>query len=305
MALTYNQITAITHTKILPKMVDNIFNSNLLLKRLKAKEKPQTGGDKITVPVAYAETASSGWYQGAETLSTVDNEQMTSAAFEWKQLYANITISRRDELRNSGDAAILNFVKSKVQIAEKTIRQKLSTALYNLGTDSKQIQGLRLLLSTSNTYGGIDQSTYSWWQANVDSTTTTLTLAAMQSMFGDCGEGTEYPDLLVGDQDMFDRYHALLLPQQRFASEMEASAGFKTLLFNGVPVVVDASASAGDLFFLNLEYLDLYPHKDENFVMEPFAKPINQNVKSGKIYWMGNLGASNARRFGLLDAITA
>jgi hypothetical protein len=61
-----------------------------------------------------------------------------------------------------GDAAIINFVKSKVEIAEKTIRDKLSTGLYNDGTDSKQIQGLKLALSTSSTYGGINQSTYSW-----------------------------------------------------------------------------------------------------------------------------------------------
>jgi hypothetical protein len=181
MALTYDQITAITEKKFIPKLVDNIFNSNVLLKKLKAKEKLQSGGDKVLVPLAYAQTSASGWYQGSETLDTTDNEQITSAEFEWKQLYANISITRRDELRNSGDAAIINFVKSKVQIAEKTIRDKLSTAIYNVGTDAKQIQGLRLLLSTSNTYGGIDQSTYTWWQAQVDSTTTTLTLSAMQT----------------------------------------------------------------------------------------------------------------------------
>jgi hypothetical protein len=305
MALTYDQITAITEKKFIPKLVDNIFNSNTLLKKLKAKEKPQSGGDKVLVPLSYAQTSASGWYQGSETLSTTDNEQLTSAEFDWKQLYANISISRRDELRNMGDAAIINFVKSKVEIAEKTIRDKLSTGLYNTGTDSKQIQGLRLLLSTSNTYGGINQSTYSWWGAQTDTTTATLTLSAMQSMYGDCGEGTDYPDLIVGDQDMYDRYHALLTPQQRFASEDEARGGFKSLLFNGTPVVVDASCSSGDMLFLNMNFLDLYPHKDENFRFEPFTKPINQNVKVGKVFWMGVLAASNARRFGILDAITA
>ena len=305
MALTYDQITAITEKKFIPKLVDNIFNSNVLLKKLKAKEKLQSGGDKVLVPLNYAEVSASGWYQGAETLDTTDNEVITSAEFEWKQLYANISITRRDELRNSGDAAIINFVKSKVEIAEKTIRNNLSTGLYNDGTDAKQIQGLNLMLSASNTYGGIDQGTYTWWQAQVDSSTTTLTLSAMQSMYGDCGEGTEYPNLIIGDQDMYDRYHALLTPQQRFASEDEAKGGFKSLLFNGTPVVVDASATSGDMIFLNMEYLDLYPHKDENFRMEPFTKPVNQNVRVGKIYWMGVMASSNNRRHGKLDAITA
>jgi hypothetical protein len=305
MALTYDQITAITEKKFIPKLVDNIFNSNVLLKKLKAKEKPLPGGDKVLVPLNYAKTSASGWYQGSETLDTADAEEITSAEFEWKQLYANISVTRRDELRNMGDAAIINFVKSKVEIAEKTIRDKLSTGLYNDGSDSKQIQGLKLALSASNTYGGIAQGTYSWWQAQVDSSTTTLTLSAMQSIFGDCGEGTEYPDMIVGDQNMFDRYHALLTPQQRFASEDEARGGFKSLLFNGAPVVVDASANSGDFYFLNMNYMDLYPHKDENFRLEPFVKPINQNVKVAKVFWMGALAISNVRRFGILDAITA
>lgn len=305
MALTYDQITAITEKKFIPKLVDNIFNSNSLLKKLKEKEKPLPGGDKVLVPLNYAKTSASGWYQGSETLDTADSQEITSAEFDWKQLYANISVTRRDELRNMGDAAIINFVKSKVEIAEKTIRDKLSDALYNTGADAKQIQGLRLALSTSNTYGGIDQSTYSWWQANVDSTTTTLTLSAMQSIFGDCGEGTEYPDMIVCDQDNFDRYHALLQPQQRFASEDEAKGGFKSLMFNGTPVVVDASVPSGHMFFLNMNYIDLYPHKDENFRLEPFVKPINQNVKVAKVFWMGAMAISNVRRFGLLDSITA
>lgn len=304
MALTYDQITAITEKKFIPKLVDNIFNSNPLLKKLKEREQPQPGGDKILVPLNYATVTASGWYQGSETLSTVDNEIITSAEYDWKQLYANISITRRDELRNMGDAAIINFVKSKVEVAEKTIRDKLATGLYNDGSDSKQIQGLKLICSASNTVGGIDQSTYSWWQAQVDSSTTTLTLSAMQGLYGDCGEGTEYPNIVIGDQNMYDRYYALLQPQQRFADEEMGKGGFKSLQFNGIPFVVDSNAASGDLYMLNLDYLTLYPHKDENFRMEPFIKPINQNVKVAKVYWMGAVASSNNRRHGLLDAIT-
>lgn len=305
MALTYDQISAITEKKFIPKMVDNIFNMNAVLKKMKAKEKPQSGGDKVIVPLEYAQTSASDWYQGAETVDTTDNEVITSAEFEWKQLYANISITRRDELRNSGDAAKVNFVMSKVSNAEKTIRDKLNTALFNDGSNSKQIQGLRLAINTTGTYGGIAHASYSWWNGQVDSSTTTLTLSAMQGLYGDCGEGTEYPDLLIGDQDMYDRYWNLLQPQQRFASEDMAKGGFKSLLFNGQPFVVDAGSPAGYLFMLNMAYFDLYPHKDENFRFEKFIKPINQNIKTAKVYWMGVAASSNNRRHGAFTAITA
>ena len=305
MALTYDQISAITEKKFIPKMVDNIFNVNALLKKLKAKEKPQSGGDKVIVPLEYAQATAAGWYQGAETVDTTDNEVITAAEFEWKQLYANISITRRDELRNSGDAAKINFVMSKVKNAEKTIRDTLNTALFNDGSNSKHIQGLRLAVNTTGTYGGIDHGSYSWWNSQVDSTTTVLTLSAMQGLYGDAGEGSEYPNLLMSDQDMFDRYWNLLQPQQRFADEGMAKGGFKSLLFNGQPYVVDAASPANHLWMLNLDYLDCYPHKDENFRFEKFIKPVNQNVKLAKIYWMGIVASSNNRRHAVSTAITA
>lgn len=305
MALTWDQITGITSKKFIPKMVDNIFETNAILKKFKAKEKPQDGGDKVLQPLEYDTVTASGWYQGAETLDTTDNELFTAAEYDWKQLYANITISRRDQLRNSGDSAKVNFVASKVKGAEKTIRNTLNTALFNDGSNSKQIQGLALAVATTGTYGGIDKSTYSWWQGNVDSTTTTLTISAMQSLYGDCGEGSEYPNLLIGDQDMFDRYYNLLQPQQRFASEEMAKGGFKSLTFNGQPFIVDAACPAGDLYMINTEYFDLMPHKDENFRMQKFKERDNQNIVLGKIFWMGVFGGSNNRRSGKLDAITA
>lgn len=303
MPLSYDEITAITEKKFMPKLVDNIFNKNAMLAELKKNEKPQSGGDKCVVPLNYAENGAGGWYEGAETLDTSDSEVITAAEFDWKQLYENIAITRRDELRNSGDAAKVNFVRSKMEIAEKTIRNRLNTALFNTGSNSKQIGGLNAFLSTSNTYGGIDQSAYSWWGGQVDSSTTTLTLAAMQSLYGDCGEGTEYPGFLIGDQDMYDRYWNLLQPQQRFTSE--GKGGFKSIQFNGVPFFVDAAATAGDLYMLNMDYLHLMPHKDENFRFDGFIKRDNQNARTAKIYWMGVVASSNNRRHGKLDAITA
>jgi len=96
-----------------------------------------------------------------------------------------------------------------------------------------------------------------------------------------------------------------LQPQQRFQDSETAKGGFSSLMFNGVPVIDDSHCASGDMFFLNEKYLHLWYHKDENFKMDAFQKPINQNVRVAKIYWMGALGSSNNRMHGLLDAITA
>jgi len=306
MALTYDQISAITEKKFMPKLIDNIFNSSAYLQRLKKKEKPQDGGDKIIAPLNYAQATSVGWYQGADTLDTTDNEVMTAASYDWAQLYANISITRRDELRNMGDAGKLNFVASKMKIAEKSMRDQLAIGVFSDGT-AKQPQGQALIMSATSTLGGISGTTYSWWQANVDSTTTTLTIAAMQSLWGDVGNGDsgEYPSILLGDQDMFDRYYNLLQPQQRFQDSETAKGGFVSLMFNGKPVLTDSHAESGSLYMINEEYVYLAPHKEENFRFEKFQKPVNQNIKLAKIYWMGAQVTDNRRRQGIATAITA
>lgn len=307
MALTYNQISAITERKFLPKMVDNIFDSNPLMQRWKKGEQYETidGGTSILQPLNYAQNSAGGWYAGADTLSTTDNDVITSAEYQWVQMYDNISILRSDELKNSGDAAILKFVKQKMKIAEQTGIDRMGTGLYNAGTDPKAIVGLRAMLSTSNTIGGISQTTYSWWQAQVDAATTTLTVGAMAGRMSAARVGSDRPTVITSNSDNWDRYHSLLQPQQRFQDADSAKGGFSSLMFQGIPLIDDSHCPTGYMFFLNEKYLSLFYHKDENFRFEEFQKPVNQNVKVAKIYWMGAFGASNNRMQAALTAITA
>lgn len=305
MALTYDQISAITQKKFIPKLYDNIFDSNPLLQRIKKKAYEKVdGGTTIMVPLNYAQASAGGWYSGADTLSTTDNDVMTAAEYQWKQIYKSISINRLDEIKNSGDAAILKFVKQKVQIAEKSIMDDMGTGLYSAGTDAKSIIGLRVILSTSNTVGGISQSTYSWWQAQIDSTTTTLTLAAMQSRDNAATIGNDGPTVIMTTRSLYNSYYGLLQPQQRFMDSETAKGGFTSLMFNGKPVIVDSHAPSGHMDFLNEDYLHLFYHPDEDFRFEPFAKPINQNVKVAKIFWAGAFGSSNCRMQAAMTALT-
>jgi hypothetical protein len=163
MALTYDQISAVTQKFYVPKLYDNIFDSNPLLQRAKKKwYEKVNGGTSIMVPLNYAQASAGGWYSGADTLNTTDNDVLTSAEYAWKQIYKTISISRMDELKNSGDAAILKFVKQKMQVAEKSIMDDMGTGLYSAGTDPKSIAGLRVIVDVDSTVGGISQSTYSW-----------------------------------------------------------------------------------------------------------------------------------------------
>lgn len=306
MGLTYDQISSITQKKFIPKLYDNIFNSNPLLQRHRKRSYELVdGGTTIMVPLNYAAPTASGWYFGADTLNVNDNEQITAAEYTWKALYTNISILRTDELRNAGDEQMISIVKSKVKVAEKNMEDQLGTGIFSNATNAKSIVGLQQIVATGNTIGGISQSANSWWQAQVDSTTTTTSLSALQTNWNLATIGSWSPTVAVTTRTLFNTYYALLQPQQRFQDSESASGGFQSLMFNGIPVLPDSHCPSSNWFFLNEDYMHLWAHKEEDMRFEPFAKPVNQNVKIAKIYWMGAYGTSNARLHGALTALTA
>ncbi len=306
MPLPFDQISAITERKFIPKLYDNVFDSDPLLQRHKKKSYVKLdGGTSIIVPLNYAQTAASDWYSGADTLSTTDNDQITAAEYQWKQIYANISVTRSDELKNMGDSQIINFVKSKTQIAEKTLIDKLGDGLYSDGTNAKSIVGLRSIVDNANTVGGISQSANSWWQSQEDGTTTTLGMAALQTMFNNLSINNESPTVIMATRANYNRYYALLQPQQRFMDSESAKGGFQSLMFNGVPFIAGSKVPSGHILMLNEAYLSLFVHKDEDMRFEPFAKPVNQNVKVAKIYWFGAYGSSNNRMHGKFTSVAA
>lgn len=306
MALTWDQISGITEKKFLPKLADNVFLTSPLLDRMKKKSyKKLDGGTSIMVPLEYDDLSSSGWYTGADTLSTSDNETMTAAEYAWKQLYANVSITRRDELLNSGDAQKIDLVKSKMKNAEKTMAQLLATGVYNAGSTTNAIVGLQAIIGTSNTVGGISQSTYSWWAAQVDSSTTSFSIAALQTVYSNCTLNNSSPSVIMATKANYNRYYGQLQPQQRFMDSETAKGGFSSLMFNGVPFIADDFAPSNNIMLLNEEFLSLCVHKDEDMRFSGFQKPENQNLRLGQIFWMGGLVSSNNRMHGRQSAVAA
>ena len=305
MALTYDQISGITQRKFIPKLYDNIFNSNPYMQRIRKRSYELVdGGISVMVPLNYATPTATGWYFGADTLNVNDNDQITSAEYTWKALYTNITILRTDELKNAGDEQMVSLVKSKVKIAEKNMEDQLGTGIFSNATNAKSIIGLQYQSSTSNTIGGISQTSYSWWQPQVDTTTKTLSLSALQTNWNLCTIGSWSPTVAITTRSLFNSYYALLQPQQRFQDTSSAEGGFQSLLFNGLPVLPDSHAPSSNWFFVNEDYQTMWAHRDEDMRFEPFAKPVNQNVRIAKIYWMGTFGPTNLRLQGNLSAMT-
>jgi hypothetical protein len=311
MATQWTEISTVTREKFLPTLVDNIFTSRPLLMKLNARSRKLDGGRKIVVPLNMAKTTAKGFYDGYDLLNTTPNDVVDAAEFDWRNFYVNVTIAEDDIDENMGTERVLDLVATKMDVAKNTASDTLADSTVGVlsgaggATDSTGLDGLKVVCAsaTSTSYGGITSE--SWWVPNQDTTTTTMSMSALQGQYGNVSINNNQPDIIVSDQDNFDRYWNLLQPQQRFQSDAMARAGFRSLLLNGTPWVVDPHCGTADVWYLNTKFLFLAVHKKKNFVMSDFMKPVNQEVRVARVLWKGNLVCSNRRMQGRLSAITA
>jgi hypothetical protein len=306
MPLTYDQITAITRAKWIPKLQDNIFDTDPIVQRARKKFlKKVNGGTDIRTPLNYATNGAGGWYSGADTFSTTDSENMTAATWDWKQLYENISITGRDKMINSGDEAILDFVKSKMQIAEQTMADRLGDAFYSTGSDANSILGLATLVDATDTVGGISGTTYSWWAAQENSSTTTLSMSALQTQHTVLTKNNKGPTVAIGTRTVYNNYYGLLQPQQRFQDGETAKGGFTSLMFNGIPFIPGSKVPTNHLFLLNEEFLQFVVHSERDMKFTGWKEPIAQDVSVAQLLFMGALAVTNRRMQGKFTALAA
>lgn len=308
MALSYSQLSAITTNTIDKNLTDNVYSATPVLKRFTDKAKKPGGGLQVQVPVVSSVTGAGGAYSDLDTLTISRTDNMSAAVFDWKQYYEPIRVSRLDLAKASGDAAKLDLIASKIKIGEMNFAENLSVGLFSDGTGSsgKVITGFDAMIAASGTYGGIAPADLATWVAVVkdnSSVDRALTLPLIQSLIGGVSDGKDAPTLLVSRQNVFDEAYNLFTAFQRIESEDMGKLGFKSLMINGIPLVVDSHAAAKTIYAINEEYAHLFIHKDNNMRKEHHSSLETTDSMLTKIFWMGNLGCSQRRRQGKLKDI--
>jgi len=309
MAITIDSISAVTRRYFFPSLVDEITTSMALLMKMKemGRMKNIDGGTQIYQPVEYGRNTTVMNYENDETLNVAYNEKRTALVFDWKQKSAAITITGLNDIQNSGAAKVLDHLEAETNAAKRDLKDSFAKGIYSAGTDSKEIIGARVFVSTSSAYGGLDQSTESWLQAKVDSTTTAVSLGKMQERWEACKEDSDKVNLITTTETLYNSFWSLLQPQQRFTDSKTASAGFENLMFNSAPVLEDSYCPSGHMYFWNLKKMKLVSATGRPFPgdMQDFVKPTNQDARTALILWAGALICEEPRKLGAMTALTS
>jgi hypothetical protein len=314
-----NTVTALSRRLILPRIVDNVYNSNVLFYRwYHANKFTQQGGTQIEQPLMYSRMAAGGSYQGYQLLNVTPTDSVQNAAFQWAQYYTPVTVDGLTLLRADSPLAIADFIATQFKQAEMDMADNLGAGLWSDGASATDIVGLRLAIDNgaiATSYGAINHSGNTWWNAQIDSTTTTMTLLALQNLFGSCTQGGRAPTIIFSTQANYNRYWNLNLSPQQFPVQpggkdlQLAQAGFENLLFNGVPWLVDShiptSGSEGNIFFLNEDYAQIVTATRADFHLQDFQTPVNQDAMTALLLWAGQLVLGNIQRQGKFTAIAA
>lgn len=322
-----NVLTSISRRFIMPTVTDQVYRSNAFWYRLdRANKRTVKGGTQIEVPLLYSRFSSSGFYTGFDLLDTTPQDIVKNAAFDWTQAYVTVTVDGRSLAINDSPESIASVVRTYFTAARMEMDELLGNGTFSAITDQTGINGIQGAIDNGTiaaTYGGLGSrtTTNAFWSPRsgaLDTSTTTLNLGAMQTVFGSITDGNRHATLLLGTQGNYNRYWALNQVAQRFptqpmgSDEQLAKAGFTNLLFNNAPFVVDShvnttrGGTTGDsLYFINEEYWELVVKNGRDVVLEDFQRPINQDAYSAPMFWMGQLVCSNVQLQGLMSAITA
>jgi len=289
---------------------DNVSNHNALLRRLRenGNQTSVTGRD-IVRELEYADNGTVQFYSGYETLDVSPADVLSAAVFDYKQLAGNVTISGLEQVKNSGEQAIINLLEARINVLEKSMMNSLSTAIYSDGTGSsgKEVGGLQLIVADAGTgtVGGINSSTFTFWQ-NVQTTATSSAFSTsnvqddMNTIYLQLVRGADSPDLVMAGTNAYKAFLGSLQAIQRITSDDLARSGFTSVQYLNSDVVFDSACNTNRMYFLNTDYLRLEVAASRDFVPGEAKMSVNQDAMVTPMFWSGNLTCSNRALQGVI-----
>lgn len=318
----FTEIVATTFRNHRKEIIDNFSKHNALYRKIALgnKIREESGGHSIVVPLEYAANGTYQRYSGFDVLNVTQSDVFSAAEFNWRQIAINVVSSGYELRVNNGAQRIANLAKSRIKNAIHTFANNFSSDLYGDGSLTNQIDGLQKLIADAGTgtVGGINSSTWAFWQNKVQSAAAPLQGGAAITPSGTAGimeslmlplhmaltVGNDKPDMWVASDDYFTFYESGLVSQKQYVDANSASGGFLALQYKGVPVFFDGVSGmpAAHMYALNSNYMELVVHSEANLTVMDEAKPYNQDAVVVPILWMGNLVCSNRSRQGLIKA---
>lgn len=330
-----NELLSTTLFSIRDGEVDELFQRVPFLdfaKRLGGIEY-EDGGIKIQRPLAVSNHSTiTQLATGYEPVSLAVQDVMQPALYEWSDFVAPIVITKKEELENSGEKAIVKIVEARMRNVMGLLRREInkqlvagnSTVLTSLGTLNGVAtttgfleQGAPTAAGQTNLVGGLARSLVpdgnGLFNRRFDSNNLFGTdgIRGMHQLTSETSARAPMGEvkLVLTSENGYANYRRALFLQERYIDEKQLNAGYMSLAFGNAAVVqdvfmpdatVNGAGNAATMYFINFDGIKLVMHSDGDLVVSPFEYIPGTTARSAQIYWKGQLIADNLASCALL-----
>lgn len=275
MAALGTRVTTTTQSKLMPKLVDTILNSNVLASRVLVKAS-KWNGERMKFPIKYAKNTTGASFSGFDTFSTTATDNRVNLEYVPKFYHMDVALPLDELSANQTEEKVLDLAKLEVASTAQDMADDIGTLFYGTGT-GKDFLGLEAIVddaTNASTIGTLSRTTYSTLNSTVTASSGVLSLAKMSTLYNAAASGSQKPTLGLCSETIFALYEQLLQPQERIAKDVPmmksmgnmgkvgtgyiGGTGFTGLFYKGFPVLADEKSTSGVLYFVNEDFLDFY-----------------------------------------------
>ena len=286
----------------------------------------ESGGSYVDVPLVLTDHSQvTQLTSGYESVNLAVSDVMRTGTSSWCDAVAPIVITKKEELSNKGERAIIRIAETRMKQVMGMLRREInkqivagnSTILTDLNTLNGAVAGGFLHAATfgtqTGTVQGVAKATFpqSYQNQFIDAggslTTTEMQQVLIDTkVFGPEGD----VDIILASPESYAVYRGLLEDNERYTSikEMQDMSGRLALVFGGAPVYIEPQLSGVNgsngnplsQYFLNSSLFNLYTDEDAFFEVEPMQSIPGYASMAANIIVRMQLTASNLSGHGIL-----
>src|SRR5208282_2609997 len=132
---------------------------------------------------------------------------------------SNVTLDQRSLIRADSEYAVANYVVEQCELAKMDMRDKIAYGIWSDGTNFKAIDGMYEVIDNGTiaaNYAGLSRSSYPFLKCQIDTSTTTLGISAMNSLWDLCTKGARAPTVTISTRANLTRFENLLQAQVQY-----------------------------------------------------------------------------------------
>ena len=282
-----DRVTTLTQEVLLPKVVDNVLNSNVLAFRLAGNAKPARSFD-VRKSIKYQNSGTATSFAGLDTFSASQLNTKVKLSYDMRAIRQPVAIAGMEAVANgaSSDSKVTDLIVENLEETEQELIDFFGGVLYSTGTgnSNKDPIGLGAIVDDGTdvgTIGNLSRTTYPVLNATRTASGGTLTLAKLATLYSaiSSGSGMTTPTLMVSNEAIWDFYEQLLTPmvrenytmmgyytvgqnsgavRQGSQEGLKGTQGFVAVTYKGIPWVRDEKATSQNIFMLNENFLQWY-----------------------------------------------